>query len=275
MFSPRFLHTVFGLFFIITAVSAHDIGFLKNGVTAHRGSSIAYPENTLTAISEGIRAHSDWVEVDIHRTKDGEIVICHDTDTKSVAEKNLVIANSTLAELRALDVAFQFRKSKQLALESCPAEQMPTLREALVLIQGQTQTRLSLQPKSDCVSEAITIIRELKAEAWVGFNEGALSRVMRVKELAPKIPVFWDRPARLDLERDLQLAKLLKLEAMVFHKSTITNELIQKVKAHGFEVGSYTVNEPKLMEQFVEWGIDRLYTDNPPLAKEIFEQAKK
>src|SRR5690554_3022321 len=87
------------------------------GVTAHRGFSAAYPENTLTAFQAGIDAGADWIELDIHKTKDGKIVVNHDVSTGRVANKNLIIAKSTYHELRELDVAAAFRTSRGLSLE--------------------------------------------------------------------------------------------------------------------------------------------------------------
>lgn len=114
--------------------AAEKSGFLNNGVTAHRGSSLEFPENTLTAFREAIKLGVDWVETDIHRTKDGELVICHDADTHKVADRKLVIAGSTLAELQSLDMAYQFRKQQQLSEKECPVERIPTLSETLELI---------------------------------------------------------------------------------------------------------------------------------------------
>ena len=164
--------------------------FLNNGVTAHRGFSGRYPENTIRGFTEGLKAEPDWLECDIYKTTDGKIVVIHDTDTKRVADKNLVVAKSSLAQLQELDVASKFRKQHGLTLEECPKATIPQLEDVIRLVMKQKRTRLSIQPKQDIVDDAIAIIKKLKAEKWVGFNEGSLARVARVKELAPEIPVF-------------------------------------------------------------------------------------
>jgi hypothetical protein len=58
-----------------------DASFLNNGVTAHRGNSGDYPENTLPAFESGIEVGADWIELDIFRTKDGKLVVIHDKTT--------------------------------------------------------------------------------------------------------------------------------------------------------------------------------------------------
>jgi glycerophosphoryl diester phosphodiesterase len=60
-----------------------------NGVTAHRGYSAAYPENTLVAFKAAIDIHADWIELDIHKTKDGQIVISHNATTKRNGDQDL------------------------------------------------------------------------------------------------------------------------------------------------------------------------------------------
>lgn len=90
------------------------------GVTAHRGYSMAFPENTLAAFQGGIDAHADWVELDIYKTKDGQIIVSHDATTKRTGDKDLVIANSTLKGLSQVDIATEFRNKHGLTLAQCP-----------------------------------------------------------------------------------------------------------------------------------------------------------
>ena len=180
--------------------------FLNNGVTAHRGFSGEYAENTLRAFEAGILAGADWLECDIYMTADGKLVVVHDVDTKRVAERNLVVAKSSWARLASLDVAYQFRKTRGLSLRECPEARMPLLEDVIHLVMKQKRTRLSIQPKQDIVDEAVALVRELEAEEWIGFNEGSFVRVSRVKELSPKIPVFYDTngiDTKLHVERAL------------------------------------------------------------------------
>jgi hypothetical protein len=115
----------------------------------------------------------------------------------------------------------------------------------------------------DCVAEAIALIKRLNAERWVGFNDGNLNYMVKVKQLAPTIPVFWDRGADTDLEEDLHLAHKHGFESLVFHHAGITDAKIKRVQQAGLEVGAWTVNDPTMMKRFLAMGIDRLYTDDP------------
>lgn len=237
--------------------------FLRNGVTAHRGSSLEHPENTLSAFRHALDLGVDWIELDIFTTRDGHLVVNHDATTGRTAGRDLTIADSTLAELRELDMAHEFRRSRGRSEAQCPRETIPLLGEAIGLVTAQRRTRLSIQPKDESVAAAVALIREKGAAAWCGFNDGSLEKMTEVKRLMPELRVFWDRPARCDLEGDLRIASERGFEALVIHHEGITPERIAAVRKAGREVGAWTVNDPAAMKRLLGWGIDRLYTDDP------------
>lgn len=232
------------------------------GVTAHRGNSADQPENTMAAFRSGIEAGCDWLELDVYRTKDGRLAVIHDKDTGRVGDKKLVVADSTYAELLTVDVATDFRQRKAKTVQECPAQRIPLLEDVLRLVMAQKRTRVSIQPKMDCVEQAITLVKQLGAEAWVGFNDGKLELMAAVKRLAPSIPVFWDRH-RSDVDEDIRIARQHRFEALVLHHSTASAEKFAKIKAAGIEPGAWTVNDPILMRRLLDIGVQRVYTDAP------------
>ncbi|QDT29625.1 Glycerophosphoryl diester phosphodiesterase [Gimesia panareensis] len=255
-----------------TLLPAEEHAFLQNGVTAHRGNSAVNPENTLPAFKSGIAAGADWLELDIFLTKDGKLVVTHDKTTRRVGDKNLDVAESTYAELKTIDVATDFRQRKQLTKTECPPLRMPLLEEVLQLVKQQHKTRVSIQPKADCVKEAVALVKRLQMEPWAGFNDGNLNYMSQVKQLAPKIPVFWDRGAETDIEADIKIAKERGFEGLVLHFKGITPEKVQQIKAAGLEPGAWTVNDPTLMKQLLKQGVERIYTDDPRLLLQLKNQ---
>ncbi len=236
--------------------------FLHNGVTAHRGSSLEHPENTLRAFRHALELGADWIELDIFSTADGHLVVHHDATTAATSDRDLAIGASSLEDLRQLDVAHRFRETHGHSPEACPPERMPLLSEALDLILTQRRTRLSIQPKDDSVEAAIRLIGEKGAQSWCGFNDGSLAKMRRVKELAPELTVLWDRPAQCDLDADLATARECGFEALVIHQDGVDGDAIARVKAAGFQVGAWTVNDPAKRRELFALGIDRLYTDD-------------
>ncbi|MFT6617455.1 MAG: glycerophosphodiester phosphodiesterase [Verrucomicrobiia bacterium] len=243
-------------------------GFLNNGVTAHRGNSGEFPECTMPAFRSGIAVGADWIELDILRTRDGKLVVIHDRQTGRVGDRDYDVMQASYAELLQVDVATDFRKRTGKTLSDCPQERMPLLSEVLELVMQQEKTRVSIQPKMDCVADAINLIREMGANRWVGFNDGNLKYMSEVKKLAPEIPVFWDR-GNSDLAEDLVIARQRGFEALVLNSGVLTAEKIERIHRAGFEAGVWIVNTDSELRRFLEMSVDRIYTDRPARLLEL------
>jgi glycerophosphoryl diester phosphodiesterase len=245
----------------------------ENGVTAHRGDSFCFPENSLRAFSGGNASGADWIEIDVRTTSDGKLVLLHNETTKDYCSIDKAVSSSTYAELCELDLAEKFRAKKGLSLQDCPKQEIVLFEDALDLVMKERKARLSIQPKSDCVDEVIKIIRKKNAFGWVGFNDGDIAKMSRVKELEPSIPVFWDR-GKSDIDEDIKIAKKYEFECIVPYKKTMTSDKVKKIHDAGFKVGVWTVNNPKEMIQFLDMGVDRIYTDDPTTLKKIVDSRK-
>jgi glycerophosphoryl diester phosphodiesterase len=254
----------FGLGWLVVGLAAAPVkgAFLNNGVTAHRGNSGEYPENTLPALRSGIDVGADWIEVDIFRTRDGKLVVTHDRTTARVGDRNLDVAKSNYAELLKVDVATEFRRRNKQTLAECPKQTMPLLSEVIEMVKKQRRTRLSIQPKMACVADAVALIKRMNAEAWVGFNDGNLEYMSEVKRLAPDIPVFWDR-GDSDLAADIRTARERGFKALVLNHRTLTRAKVELIHKAGLEAGVWTVNDEAELGRFLKMGVDRIYTDYP------------
>jgi hypothetical protein len=115
----------------------------------------------------------------------------------------------------------------------------------------------------DCVADAVSLVRKLNAEAWVGFNDGNLQYMSEVKRLAPELPVFWDRGPTPDLDQDIPTAIEHGFESLILHHQGVTKEGVERISAAGLEVGAWTVNDPATMKRLLGIGVQRLYTDHP------------
>ena len=249
----------------VPVASVEATTFLTNGVTAHRGNSSEFPENTMSAFQSGIDVGADWLELDILRTQDGQLVVIHDETTQRVGDCDLAVTESTYDDLTKVDIATDFRRRTGKTLNECQPQTIPLLKDVLGLVMKQKRTRVSIQPKMDCVADAVAMIKEMNAEKCVGFNDGNLKYMAEVKQLAPDIPVFWDRGKDTNIDDDISIAKKHGFEALVLHHEGITSDKVQKIKSAGMEVGAWTVNDGNTMKRLLETGVERLYTDNPRL----------
>jgi glycerophosphoryl diester phosphodiesterase len=237
--------------------------FLSNGVTAHRGDSWNYPENTLVAFQKGIEAGVDYIELDVHQTQDGELVVIHDVNAKRTSGVDHLITKTDWKILRELDIATQFRADRKLTLEQCPPAKILLLAEVLALIGNQDRVRVSIQPKDESVREVLNLIEEMKVEDKVAFNDRSLEKMSAVKKAHSEIPIFWDRPADFNLEQDVKTAHEWKFENIVISRTGITREAVKAFQNEGFKVGVWTMLSPGMETPYAQWGLDRFYVNYP------------
>ena len=234
----------------------------ENGVTAHRGDSIRYPENSLQAFASACDLGVDWIETDVHLTSDKQLVISHNGTTGAYSNTDKKISDCTYEELAQLDMAEKYRDRNMLTLQECPKLKICRLEEVLDLILSKKTARLSIQPKCACVDQVIELVRKKGAVKWVGFNDANQEWMSRVKELEPGIPVFWDR-FNSDVEKDIVFAKAHKFETLVYFWRNMKPEMVKRLHEEGFKAGVWTVDLPAAQEHFLNMGIDRIYTDAP------------
>jgi glycerophosphoryl diester phosphodiesterase len=189
----------------------------------------------------------------VHVTRDGELVVCHDFTTGRTANRDLVIADTAWAELRELD----------FGTAECSVR-MPLLRDVLELVMSQHRTRLSIQPKADCVPQVVDLVRELNAVEWIGFNDGDVRKMRQARELVPEAWMFLDTgPGITSVTDIIACARENHFQSVVMHHSTVTRERVGAIATAGCEVGAWTVNETDHMRAMLAVGVTRLYTDVP------------
>lgn len=246
--------------------------FSNNGVTAHRGFSLRYPENTVPAFRAGIEAGADWLECDVYKSKDGRLVVIHDATTGRVGNRDVRVNDTTWDDLRTIDVACSFRQQHNLSAQKCPPERIPLLSEVIALVMQQAKTRLSIQPKDESTPNILTMIQQMDAVRWVGFNDGDLGKMRLARQFDPAMSIFWDRPAESDLDADLRTARQYGFQALILQYRGVTEEKVAAIHAASLRAGAWTVNDAARMKQLLEMGVDRIYTDDPVLLFEVKRQ---
>ena len=114
-------------------------------IFAHRGSKGTHPENTLTSFKEAVRVGSDGIELDVHLTKDGHLVVIHDETVDRTTNGTGEIKNLTLAEIKELDAGSWFHNKYA-------GEKIPTLEEVLLLLSELGfNGQLNIELKTDVI----------------------------------------------------------------------------------------------------------------------------
>ena len=242
---------------------------------AHRGASAYAPENTLAAVREGVRRGSDLVEVDVQRSRDGALVVMHDTTLRRTTDVERVfpgrapwrVGEFTLAEIQRLDAGSWFAPAYA-------GERVPTLRDVLDGLRG-TGTGLLLEVKLPSLYPGIAadLVTELRAaRGWVGRRPDPRHlmvqsfnwRCMReVADRLPRVPIgLLGRPPAASLPEMAGFAAQVGLG----HRS-IDEQYVARVQDAGMTVGVFTVDAPYDMSRAIDLAVDSIITNRPDVLR--------
>ena len=231
-------------------------------VTAHRGSSAAAPENTMAAVRLALEEGTDWVEIDVQETADGEVVVMHDSDFKKISGSPLKIWEATMEDLRDLDIGSWFDPSFS-------GERVATLREVLETCRGRAGVNIELKSYGHGVrleERVVEIVEDLGMSSEVVVMSLKYEAVQKMHALRPD----WT----LGLLTTVSLTDLTTLDAdfLAVNASLATGPFVRSAHRAGKRVHTWTINDPMMMSAMMSRGVDNLITDLPALAIEIRRQ---
>lgn len=235
-------------------------------VVAHRGGSSLGPENTLAAIKAGIEAGADMVEIDIHQTLDGHLVVCHDQSVDRTTDGHGLIRDLTLAQIKALAIVD--------ADGNATAEHIPTLDEVLDLVDGKVKMLIEIKRTADIYQgieqKLVDAIRAHDAGGWVvaqSFNDSVLETLHAISPGLRLEKLWVCRLAGLPVAVDGTLSeysfeKYSYVSSFNFFYRSVTRSMIDAIHSHGKEVKIWTVGGPSATPRL---DVDGIITDYPQL----------
>ena len=245
-------------------------------IIAHRGASAYAPENTLASYELAEEMNADYIELDIHLTKDGEIVVMHDEDVAKTTEGSGNIGNYTLAQLKELSANFE-QEEKERNPEA-DAYKVPSLREVLdqfgdkvdfMIELKKSKTNHGIEEKLvELLKEyEITTDKNKKPKVVVhSFYEKMLKQVHELNEDIPllKLITFEEgEPAKLSEE---EIDNLLTYSSAigVGHK-LLNSTFIQEMNNKGLLVYAADVQEKEAAQDIKRIGASGIFTNRPDL----------
>ncbi|HYF76231.1 MAG TPA: glycerophosphodiester phosphodiesterase [Symbiobacteriaceae bacterium] len=224
----------------------------------HRGAAGTHPENTMVSFKRAVELGCDGVEFDIHRTKDGHLVVIHDAALGRTTNGRGFIRDMTLAELKQLDAGSW--KGAQFA-----GEQIPTLRE---LIQGTPSTfKLFLEMKAGSHHypgievEILKVIKEEGARDRFQISSFDHKGLQQLRELDPDIPL--GMLYSCNLLDPVGMALAIGANALHPNWEWVTPGLVESAHKAGLQVNTWTVNLPQAIELIKYCGVDGIMSDFP------------
>lgn len=258
----------------------------------HRGSARLWPENTLQAFRGAVAAGATALELDVHATADGHVVVCHDATVDRTTDGSGAIAELPLERLRALNAGHRFvpGHGAEATAPDGPYPcrgvadddlRVPTLDEVLAAFPGilLTMELKAGPPGASSLAEPLAALLERHgrgddvivsaADQPVIDDFRACAPTVPTGTTAEEITAFWS-------VRDLPVVAPgtrppVALQVPVTYQGvTVVSEgFVADAHEAGLAVHAWTVNEPAEMERLVDMGVDGIMSDRPDLLVEV------
>ena len=218
---------------------------------AHRGAKAYEPENTLQAFQKALDLHADGIELDVHLSADGHIIVMHDETIDKMTNGKGEINTYTLAELKSFRIADTF--------------QIPTLNEVFDLVDKKCFINVELK-NGDTSKQVVSLIEKyINEKGWKyehfiisSFDWNALKEVQNLNTNIP-IGVLTEE----NIDTALAFAESIKAYAIHPDFQLLNKENTKNIQNKGFKVFPWTVNSEEDIQKVKSYNVNGIISDNP------------
>ena len=229
-------------------------------VFGHRGAMGYAPENTFAAFERAVEIGVDAIELDVHLTADGEVVVIHDHDLSRTTDGEGIVGEKTLAELKSLDAGRSFG-------DEFAGQRIPTLGEVLEWARGRCVLDVEIKggpwPYPGIEAKVVELIREHEMTEQTIVISFEHQTVARVRSLAPELAVgtLWSaRP--ID---PVSVARAAGANAILPMWPYCDAETVTRAHEAGLSVHPWATSEPRVIARLIEIGVDSICSNHPDI----------
>ena len=238
----------------------------KQEITAHRGSSIKYPENTMLAFIGALNEQANWIELDVQQTKDDVLVVSHDNNLKRTTGKDINITDVNYDEIEEIDVGSYLNSNY-------PISYIPRLEDVIKWASSNNmKVNIELKPngmENDLEEKVIALIKKYNFEDNCVVASGKYEVLEKVKEIDDDIKTAYVMSFFYG-----DIIKLDKVDVFSIEASSINNELVKKIHNNGKEIYAWTVNNSDSINKMLELNVDNIITDDVELAYRLLFKSR-
>ncbi|MEH6589122.1 MAG: glycerophosphodiester phosphodiesterase [Halioglobus sp.] len=231
-------------------------------VIAHRGAAGKAPENTLASVRQAVIDGADWVEIDVQETRDGKIVVIHDSDFMKLANRPMKVWEGDLAQIQQIDIGSWFSPT-------FAGERVPTLEQVLAETRDRATLLIELKyygHDQALEQRVIDIVESMGMSDQVKTMSLKLQGVQKLKQLRPD----WTG----GLLAATAIGDLSRLDAdfLAVKSSMASHGFIRRAQEQNKQVFVWTVNDALSLSKWMSMGVDGVITDEPELARKVLAQ---
>ncbi len=240
---------------------------------AHRGASGDYPENTMESFQAATELGTPYLELDIHLTRDGMVVVHHDDHLDRLEGREGMIKLMTFDELHKIDIARNFTPDGVSFPFRDQGIRVPSLHQALNAFPQQLFIVEIKQAEPSLVVPMIAVLHDTKMMRRVLIASEHQAPLDEVRALAPSLPTNFSAAEVGAFMMSLPpgapactpRGDALQVPPEYMNWKLVSPESIAAAHRIGVEVHVWTVNEEREMRQLLAMGVDGLITDYPAL----------
>lgn len=234
----------------------------------HRGFSGQFPENTMLAFRKAIEAGCDGIELDVHLSRDGQLVIIHDELVDRTTDASGWVADYSLEDLKAMDASAGFKGIYG-------KNEIPTLREYFELVKNtdivtNIELKTGVNPYPGIEKKTLDMIDEYGLRDKIIISSFNHYSVMRMKELAPDMTYgFLEESWVIDFAA---YAAGHGVQALHPIFNAIDEDYVKAARKYGLTINTWTVNTEEDIRRMKKLGIDGIIGNHPDLCGKILRE---
>jgi len=231
-------------------------------VVGHRGAMGHSPENTLASFERGLELGADWIELDVHLSRDGSLIVIHDETLDRTTDGRGLVREHTLAELKQLDAG--------------GGQRIPTLdeilawareRDAVVDIEIKNAP-LYYEGIAEAVVAAVNRARMTDQVIVISFDHTAVRKVKQLESRVATGVLYACRP----LDGGVPLARAALADAVLPHWAHVTADDVARAHDSGISVAPWATSDPGILRTLIAAGVDAIGTNHPDVLRGVLSE---
>ena len=222
-------------------------------VVGHRGAMGHALENTIESVKKAIKLNVDGIEIDVFKSKTGELVVYHDPFLSRLSNSNAFIEQISLDSIKKVELKGGLS--------------IPTLNEVIDIIPEKIFLNIELKGSNTAFETNKVIIEYLKEfnlpPSKFIISSFRWDELKKFRNLNKDIPIAILVDSLHKIDNAIKLAKEINAVALNPNNKFITRKIVKKIQSNNIKVFPYTINSPKNIKRMKSMGVDAIITDYP------------